>query len=902
MRIALGSCLLMAACALVPGGGERSLAQDRQPLAGGPFILSDPGPNQSSLGRPQVACNAQEDCLIAWYQWGGIVARRTRHGTVLDAGYLRLSGTGTGVDVAVGAGEGEFLVAWPNESGGIVAVRVRASDGAILDDPPIEVGAGSRAEGVLFAEGRYLVCSTYGDGDVCARVEDGDVLDAEPIAIGATHEWWAESAYVRGPGSQVAIAVKGELFRLDLATGALSAASPFAKYTSQSASGLSFDGTNYIALFSQPPGGASRAARVRPSDGALLDPPDDIGQLPGGRQVFPVGGADYHLYDNGSNTAVMFDRGPPTGILVPSNLVRPGATENTGDFELPTGTARDFDASVVDDFGLLVTGDTTNATRTKVRAFVVTPHQDSAPTFQDGPTLSFGETHHALPGAGSDGHDFVVVYMDGPDVRSVRVDGATGLRVGPEEYYGNVGSFSRPPLVTWTGETYLAVWDSRYGLAIDACSGRGGLQFLAAAACGGTGCARLDGPSAPIKLTKAKRTTGEATGDAVIVNDDGVAATSVALAATNATTAASARFLAFWSTGVAVRYRVYDGDLNPVTDPKSLAAVTAAYPYVAAASDGTRFLLAWMDVTHVKTALVDAEGVAGQIVDRGVVDSDRFTLIHDGSAYLFARSVAAAPTLTRLDEDGASIGTDVAVPTTTLAAASFGRSLITSIEHEDAFNSDLVHGYFYDDPLSPGLSARGPSSCEPPNSTGGTGGTSGTSGTGGAGVTGGTGGIGGTSASGGASVGDAGATSEGGGAGETDPSRGGASPAAGGTGAGTTSTGGASSGGTSGNAPSAGTSGDGPTPSAGGTAGGGRPSNSGGRAGSAAAADAGTVASTAGSGHRAGSAGHDSGCGCRTTSSRANASAALIPLLGWFALRRRRRAERRGVSPRFISI
>ena len=923
----IGWCLLASGCGTSSESGA-PLAEERQAvISSGPFVISEPSSDDYSVGPPRVVCATGDICLVAWGQGSEIVLRRTVQGEPAGFGVLRPTYPSGASSFAFAAGEGEFLFAWSDPDLALRAARVRASDGEILDGDSIDLGdeLGS-VEGVVYAGGRYAVCfnSMSSDELRCLRIEDGQRLDPESIVVGTSPTWY-DHTYARGPGSEIAIAADGNLFRANLDSGAVGSPVAFVGYGPRGGAGLSFDGSNYVLVWSN--GSVTRAARVRASDGMRLDPPDDIAQLPGGRTIFPVNVSSIVSYDNGSNTVVMFDRRPPTGILLPANLVRPNASQNQGDFDL-LGVTGGFSASVAGDAGLLVYGSGPVGYPTSIRSQILRPAAGAVPTVSDGPRLSFAPITHSLPGAGSDGRDFLVVFSEGGNVGYVRVDGQTGERLGPSQIVRGVGTFWLPPVVTWTGTSYVAVWDSRYGMAFGACGGADSLSLLSAIACGESGCARIGASNAAVAISKADPSTGAAISEAVTVNDDGAGTTRVALAVASRPTAADTRYLVFWSTGIAVRYRIYDGNLAPVTEPISLAAATSSLLNLAVASDGTSFLLGWTDASlDLKTVFVDAAGVAGTTVERGVIDYYGFSLGYDGTSFLLNRVSGNVSLLTRMDASGTPLEADVPTPLPWIASSPFGRSLITTIEDSHETMSRLVHGYFYDNPE--GLGERAPSPCSPPDPGGGAGGSGGNAavggaaGNGGTGATGTDGGTGATGADGGtgATAGDggAGAASAGGSAGSPAGSAGapggtsgsagtaagsGGDGASGGTdmtagedgmgdaGAENGATGGQSNAGTSGGAgrPSAGSAGDGAQAGASSSEGG---SGGGlGRSGNGGVVGAGTSNGGASAAVTSTPKG-DSGCSCRTGGGPSSHEQALSLMVGLVALgglsRRRRR-------------
>jgi hypothetical protein len=154
---------------------------------------------------------------------------------------------------AVAAGDGLYLVVWMEYANGknpdVLGVRVRASDGQRLDDTPLLIGSGSNVSyrpAVAFDGTNFLVVWEEISGKpfiagARVRASDGAVLDASPLYL-SRHQ---------APGG----------------------------YTlPQQAPAVAFDGTNYLVTWhgnywdGQTVSSGVQAIRVRPSDGACLEP------------------------------------------------------------------------------------------------------------------------------------------------------------------------------------------------------------------------------------------------------------------------------------------------------------------------------------------------------------------------------------------------------------------------------------------------------------------------------------------------------------------------------------------------------------------------------------------------------------------------------------------------------
>ncbi|RKH01230.1 HYR domain-containing protein [Corallococcus carmarthensis] len=121
---------------------------------------------------------------------------------VLDTPSMLLSASANAeIDASVAAGTQSYLVVWSDDrdrsgASSLYGVRVRASDGGLLDPKPFPVGKGNRSRStpsVGFAEGQFLVAwrdSEPGslDADIHGariRESDGVVLDASDLIVSA---------------------------------------------------------------------------------------------------------------------------------------------------------------------------------------------------------------------------------------------------------------------------------------------------------------------------------------------------------------------------------------------------------------------------------------------------------------------------------------------------------------------------------------------------------------------------------------------------------------------------------------------------------------------------------------------------------------------------------------------
>ena len=281
-----------------------------RPLTVGTTELAIAPPSQSSGGStttssPRVACNAGGRCLAAWVQTYGttnyVFARRIDQNGLVDAqvivlGTITVTAPQSASVAAAARDAGDFMVAWwSTTNGGISLARVDATTGAVLDSPPKQIADTVQSlNRILIVNDSYAV--VYGSTGAAAesifraaRVQGGVVVDAPGISLGpssaATRMF---STFAVGPGQQIAVVSTTGLRRVDLATGTILDATPVA-YNQYAVgdgfdeAGVAYDGANYIVIWAF--GGRTYAIRVRASDGAILDPHDDVNQVTGAHVI-----------------------------------------------------------------------------------------------------------------------------------------------------------------------------------------------------------------------------------------------------------------------------------------------------------------------------------------------------------------------------------------------------------------------------------------------------------------------------------------------------------------------------------------------------------------------------------------------------------------------------------------
>ncbi|RKH89168.1 HYR domain-containing protein [Corallococcus sp. AB045] len=289
--------------------GIRVRGSDLAVLDTAPLMLSA---EANAEGAPAVAAGA-DSYLVVWQDtrarpaYSDIYGVRVRasDGVVLDPVAIPIAtGVNTQTNPSVSFAEGQFLVTWmdslPGRSSGydILGVRVRESDGVVLESSPIVISAASNSQfyprvaagaGLFFVTWEDYRNGTGGTKDVYGarvRASDGAVLDPAGIAV-------AVGSYDEGTP---AVAFGGGYFlvtwtdyrngssnqdihaaRVRASDGTV-ADSPSLPVTTraemQRSSAVAFDGTHFLVVWydavSWTPS-TLYGARVRAQDGALLD-------------------------------------------------------------------------------------------------------------------------------------------------------------------------------------------------------------------------------------------------------------------------------------------------------------------------------------------------------------------------------------------------------------------------------------------------------------------------------------------------------------------------------------------------------------------------------------------------------------------------------------------------------
>jgi hypothetical protein len=847
-----------------------------------------------TTSTPRVACNASGRCLVVWVQSFAaanyVFARRMDQNNPVDAQVIVLGASSTPTStIVVGARDaGDFMAAWWSAAAGAISLaRVDAATGAVLDSPPRQIADNVRSlDRILVVNDGYVVI--YGSAPPssepiwrAARVQGGTVVDAPGISLGVVGASLAVTNFAAGPGQQIAVVSPAGLVRVDLATGTILDAAPIA-YSRWAVGdgrddvGVAFDGANYILIWSF--SGRTYAIRVRASDGAILDPHDDLNQTTGAHVVATSDVPPDIL------TAV-FDG---TNVILFASINRSGArslvvtrvsTSATRVQGAPDATA--YEALIGYGIGGMPDADlayragvgiiTMTAGTNGVIGYRLTGAAGEAPTAILGYfSISYSGVTQDLAAVASNGRDFLFVHrttatsQSSPAIMATVIDGQTGAVVGTPVFIGSTSSTSPAVAAVWTGRVYLVAFAGT-GLTLRAlsCTGQplGPGESLGGVsnrnidmACNADRCAvaYVASATAGVVVRRLDPLDGTVLDAAPITIQAGATSGGPAIAADSDPATAMRTFLVVFASESEIRARRFRSDTGMVTSATTITTDALTSSGFRASSDGRQFFVSWTDGGRARGTLVEAlTGVPtlAAPVDLGpgaAITSATF----DGSSFVSFWSTATelrggrvTPAGGVLDGEGFVINTLPSESVTAAGSAAFGRSLAAFRMGEVRSVSSVFRGRFVDNEHGPGLAGRAPA-CAAATGTGGAGGAGGAGG----------GGAGGAAGTGGAGAGGA---------------TGGATAAGGSTG-----TGGSASGGATGASGSLG--GAGSTGSAGSSGGAGSGAGQAGRGGSGAAG--------AGLTNRG-----DDGCGCDTSGRGSAPLASLVPLAILIVSRRRRK-------------
>lgn len=910
----------VSACAHGDASDEL-LGKTQARLVGAEFPIGAPAHSQGyeSVEIPRVACESTGRCLAVYVQSGGdgsyLVARRMDQSGPLDTDVLllsKISGNPNAIEVAAGDG-GEYLISWATNAK-LYAARFDAGAGAWLDATPLDLSALASAYSLQAvastAAGYVVIYNDHVKSKLSAlRIVGGVLQETSGIPLGGI-----SSARAHGTGSQVAVVTAFGLVRFDVAQGIALDATPivFDKYAPMvGMPAITFDGTNYVVVWSNYE--EVLAARIKASDGVLLDPPDDFNELPGGKRIAYSRSLSPEAWFDGTNLIALWidNVGQDydlVGARVTTELSRVQGTANSSyEFALAdTADAQAFRASFGTGFGLALWNNTEGIVGVRIQTVA-----SNAPT-ATAQSISFAGTTHEALGVASNGADFLVAYRayDERQIFVRAIDGVTGAPLAPQQtltaFQDNILSGADRVSIAWSGVFYVATWrqqGSSYFKLIH-CDGTPhasdrvllGAGDDAEVACNDDRCAITWRYGSGIYAKRLDAKTGVVLDSEPLLIGTGDSYHGGDIASDSAPAPSMRTFLIVWttSTGVMARRLRSQGSLVGETIIHSVA--NPFQPNVV--SDGTQFFATWQVNRELFGRLIDAtsgapKGANPTSYAPPAPNYDITTaLTYDGSSFfaVFGDTAGSSTRGTRIDASGVQL--DVGgIPITGLesgfavGAAPWGRSLIAYFGYHQPSFSTVVVGRFHDNALGSGTSGRS-FVCPAGEGTGGAGGEAGSGSQSNAGETNGAGGSEsnpGGGAAGNDAGGDAGEVPASGGvSGEAGASDGvpqaGATPAGGGGGTGGTSAGSSAAG----------------SPS---TAG----SPNGGSAGSGSGNASG--GSRAGTSSDGASRGESGGCGCRVVSggSRPVSGLLLGITLAAFGLRRRRFGRGASSSPKRLS-
>lgn len=686
------------------------------PLVSAELILAVPPlvPGGSTTSAEALGCSS-EQCLLVWVDSsaGALLGRRTTlAGEVLDEGALMLGNVAT-APVGVSADPaGEYLVtrvggvetAYGSASG-VIATRVKASDGSVLDVPPLVLDEGINegvpgpeqsypaVEGAVFNGGYHFVFFRAFFGSSTHRYVVRFKSGAAPsprVDLGVA-DTDLRLAFASG-GTTVAFAKGNRLTRIQAATGDILDDPPLE--VSSAAYGsfagrptLSFDGESFDFVWSDPDTEKLYASRVRETDGALLDG--------SGARVLCSGSALAELRSGATDSVVAVTWKNDLGLVGATFALSPWTSSASA---CPSGTLLTSPASSVDvpalvgQQGVLMTRGTTGLSSL---GFALSADGTSTKTHA-GP-LNFNG-NRSLRGLFSNGRDFLLV-SDPPE----RIDGVTGERLG---------AIARPihlP-VSANGRDYLATNERSekrpdepdalyYDLYRIRCDGRVGElhplsdnRRLDGLSCDGVRCLgiRRDG-SAHVDLFRYDR-YGRALGtSAPAVDGDDSAVT-----ADTQSAVADRNFVVVTRKGYSLATTRVSGETGNVSATATLVADVGQIPFrLQAASDGTRALVLWDTRAAVLKASSGAVLVSARQVPLDRPLGSFASIDWDGTSYIFQQSP-----IRRLNMGLQEAGDYPIVPADTLASNDHGRTLVAARAYLPQYNGIGVVGHFIDNDLS----------------------------------------------------------------------------------------------------------------------------------------------------------------------------------------------------------
>ncbi|HLK35749.1 MAG TPA: MYXO-CTERM sorting domain-containing protein [Polyangiaceae bacterium] len=679
--------------------------------------------------KPSIAAS-QSGYLAVWVDTIGtdsqlLAARLDVKGAMLDATPISVytfDTTVTGAPAVASDGT-DYFVAWRRSSTlDLVGTRVRASDGALLDESPDPVVLANpcvSTPAAAFVGNTYVVAFLAQQPSGTAYdVRTQRVRGAAPVDPLAGVTLGTATPTVLDPLPSLCVAAGPDqafvtwaalAAREQVSSGAVLDAPPiaFAQLAKGHFPRAAYDGANYYVTWPDTTG-TLWGARVRASDGALLDPDDMVNMVPGSKKLRTATGAQQEMLriaPTDGLLGVVYALGSSGGA--PATLASFAVDPATG---MPTGSGPDpsFVTNVGSAFDLAVGAPGaevsfaySDATSTPAgTAGLNLAHAKGVFAAGAGAStvrLSQVTQHTLTPIVASNGTDYLVVWWDATAnaVYASRVSAATRTSLDPQGILlqAGVGLINGWSLAS-NGSGYLYVWSTGASvlarpIAADGTAGATitvrtspsnsttdwpffpGLiydgqnyfvdwwegQNLEAARVGGSNLAVID--STPILLAS------EAVGN-------GRSAVSMAV---DKPTDPMRTLLAVWDQSVnvagagtesqttAVRVRPATGAVLDANSPLALRLAPGAGPG-ALATDGTYFVLFWTQFVGDSStdwslygsrldpqtaAVLDKTGSQDGLL---LIDSptvDLGSLVWDGRSYVALWAVAPPPGATRLD-------------------------------------------------------------------------------------------------------------------------------------------------------------------------------------------------------------------------------------------------------------
>jgi hypothetical protein len=739
---------------------RESVGQTRAALVGAlqPISLSAHGNDYTSVANPKVACGVGAPCVAVYLQDNrglsfsqySLVARRFDANGPVDVDTTLLAGVADAYPIRITAGSaGEYLITWGY--GIVSAVRFDALTGAVSAPLNLSQSGGiSDVQALAATDTGYVV--VYNSGKIKAsRLENGAVKDATGFELAPEG-----GASAKGAGAQVGVATTAGFVRFDAAQGKVLDAAPivFDKYAATTdylgAAGVSFDGNNYLLAY--PNNGKMYAARIKASDGTLLDPPDDFNEKPGAHAI-GLGSSHPSVWFDGTNFVALWTE----------NKALEGARLNTAGTRVDSSFASyefylgspgsNADAAFAAGYGL-VAAYSTNGVYSKVQGLRLGATQGNAPTATT-QQISFNGTYHDAFGVATNDADFLVAYRAADeDKLYVRVvDGLTGkasshqrtLTDYPDSGYDNTDRVA----LAWSGKFYVAVWPqakSTYFRLVH-CDGTpdGGAPVLLGAggggrvACNDDRCVITWRKDDVISMKRLDARTGALLDSGAITINPSKTVYRGPEIATDSVPAANQRtFMVIWATaeGVYGQRLRSQGDLVSATTIQTVAGAEE----LQIASDGSEFLSSWRVGKQLFARAIDP--LTGNLKGANVANlpfdiAEQSSLSFDGKSFLitWVNAGSAALTANRLDAAAANldgVGTTIDpgqpyIVQSTTAGTSWGRSLIAQRAVDSPSFSLLVSGRAYDNELGTGVAAR-TFTCPGAGGDGGAAGSAGSSG------------------------------------------------------------------------------------------------------------------------------------------------------------------------------